>query len=195
MPVPSSRPPVLALLAFLPLLACAPQAPRIAAPGYAPPAAPLVQEVPRSRVGLLLPLSGANKPLGEAMLNAAQLALFDQADPGIEFLPRDTGGTPAGAAEAARSALSAGARALAGPLTLNETAAAAGPARNAHAPLIAFTSDADQGGGGVWVLGMTPGEQAERMAGAAAADGARRIGLLAPDDEFGRRLAGALRAK
>ena len=55
---------------------------------------------PRSRVGLLLPLSGGNRALGEAMLNAAQLALFDQADPAIEFLPRDTGSTPAGAAEA-----------------------------------------------------------------------------------------------
>ncbi|RYJ01449.1 MAG: hypothetical protein EON47_10720, partial [Acetobacteraceae bacterium] len=77
-------------------------------------------------------LSGANRPLGQAMLNAAQLALFDQADPGIEFLPRDTGSTPAGAAEAARSALGEGARALAGPLTLTETAAAAGPARAAR---------------------------------------------------------------
>ena len=68
------------------------------------------------------------------MLNAAQLALFDQADPAIEFLPRDTGSTPGGAAEAARSVIGEGARALAGPLTLTETAAAAAPARAAGAP-------------------------------------------------------------
>ena len=61
-------------------------------------------EPARSRVGLLLPLSGSNRPLGEAMLNAAQLALFDQGDAGVEFLPRDTGSTAAGAAEAARAA-------------------------------------------------------------------------------------------
>ena len=188
----------LGLLALLlPLVACATQAPpRYAAPAWpAPAAAVLPAEVPRTRVGLLLPLSGANRPLGQAMLNAAQLALFDQADPGIEFLPRDTGSTPAGAAEAARSALGEGARALAGPLTLTETAAAAAPARAARVPLMAFTSDAAQAGNGVWVLGTTPGEQAERLANAAAALGARRFGLLASDDEFGRRLAAALRAR
>ena len=162
---------------------------------YQPQVAVPIPEVPRTRVGLLLPLTGANRPLGQAMLNAAQLALFDQADPAIEFIPRDTGSTPGGAAEAARSVIGEGARALAGPLTLTETAAAAAPARAAGAPMMAFTSDAAPGGNGVWVLGTTPGEQAERVANAAAGAGAHRFGLLAPDDEFGRRLAVALRAR
>ncbi|WP_133291565.1 ABC transporter substrate-binding protein [Dankookia rubra] len=152
-------------------------------------------EPPRSRVGLLLPLSGSNRPLGEAMLNAAQLALFDQGDPGVEFLPRDTGSTASGAAEAARAAQAQGARAFAGPLTLGETAAAANVARASGAPVLAFTSDASQAGNGVWVLGVTPTEQADRMAAAAAAAGAQRLALLAPDDGFGRLLAAGLRAR
>ncbi|MBV1795861.1 penicillin-binding protein activator [Siccirubricoccus sp. G192] len=183
------------LLLLLPFAACAPQAPPVIAapsPYYTQPLAPALPEVRRERVGLLLPLSGSNRPLGQAMLNAAQLALFDQADPQVEFLPRDTGGTASGAAEAARGALAEGARALAGPLTLSETAAAAAPARAARAPLLAFTSDSAQAGAGVWVLGMTPAEQVERVAGAAASAGARQFGLLAPADEFGRRLAAAL---
>lgn len=159
------------------------------------PQAALPTEPPRSRVGLLLPLSGSNRALGEAMLNAAQLALFDQGDTAVEFLPRDTGSTAAGAGEAARAALAQGARAFAGPLTLGETAAAANLARPAGAPVLAFTSDAGQAGNGVWVMGVTPGEQAERMAGAAAAAGARRLGLLAPDDAYGRLLAAGLRAR
>ncbi len=186
----------IAALLLMPLLGCARQAPppRFAypAPGYAPPP---VQEAPRSRVGLLLPLTGSNRPLGEAMLNAAQLALFDQGDRQVELLPRDTGGTAAGAAAAARSALADGARALAGPLTLGETAAAGAAARAAGTPMLAFTSDAAQAGGGVWVLGLTPADQVDRMAGAAATAGARSFGLLAPDDEFGRRVATALRAR
>ena len=152
-------------------------------------------EPPRSRVGLLLPLSGSNRPLGEAMLNAAQLALFDQGDPAVEFLPRDTGSTASGAAEAARAAQAQGARAFAGPLTLGETAAAANVARAAGAPVLAFTSDASQAGNGVWVLGVTPNDQADRMAAAAAATGAQRLGLLAPDDAFGRLLAAGMRAR
>lgn len=195
-PRPPRRRAVAGLLLslLLPFAACAPQPPPPLAPGpgYA---LPPVQEVPRQRVGLLLPLSGSNRALGEAMLNAAQLALFDQADPRVEFLPRDTGGSPAGAAEAARRALADGARAFAGPLTQAETAAAAGPARAAQAPLFAFTNDASQAAPGVWVLGITPAEQAERMADAAAARGGRRLGALLPEDEFGRRLGAALQAR
>ncbi|WP_205083122.1 penicillin-binding protein activator [Paracraurococcus ruber] len=178
------------------MAACAPQARQpavIALPQSAPAAIPA--EPPRSRVGLLLPLSGSNRPLGQAMLNAAQLALFDQGDAGVEFLPRDTASTAAGAGEAARTALAEGARAFAGPLTLGETATAAQAARASGAPVLAFTSDAGQGGNGVWVMGVTPAEQAERMAAAAAASGARRLALLAPDEEFGRRLAAGLRAR
>ncbi|SDD53465.1 penicillin-binding protein activator [Belnapia rosea] len=198
MQVPLRRTPfrhLLRLVLLLPLAACIAQAPpAYTVPAYQTPAAAL-PEVARTRVGLLLPLSGANRPLGQAMLNAAQLALFDRADPGIEFLPRDTGSTAAGAAQAAQSALGEGARALAGPLTLAETGAVAAPARAAGAPVMAFTSDAAQAGNGVWVLGTTPAEQAERVAAAAAEAGARRFGLIAPDDAFGRRLAAALRTR
>ena len=149
--------------------------------------------IARQRVGLLLPLSGRNAALGQSMLNAAQLALFEQTDPRVEFLPRDTRGTEAGAADAARTALAEGATVLIGPLTLGETAAAAVPARAAGVPVLSFTSDEGQAGQGVWVLGVTPTQVARRLASAAVAGGARRIGLLGADDEFGRRLASALR--
>ncbi|MEN0077311.1 MAG: penicillin-binding protein activator, partial [Paracraurococcus sp.] len=99
-----------AALLLLPAAACGPQAPSrpvIVAPGQAP-VATLPTEPPRSRVGLLLPLSGNNRALGQAMLNASELALFDQGDPGVELLPRDTGSTPAGAGEAARAAIAEG---------------------------------------------------------------------------------------
>ena len=53
------------------------------------------------RVGLLLPLSGPAEALGRDMLDAAQMALFDVGDNDLVLLPRDTGGTPAGARLAA----------------------------------------------------------------------------------------------
>jgi ABC-type branched-subunit amino acid transport system substrate-binding protein len=189
----------LALLALLLPIACAPQAPsRPQAMLRAPAQAMSAQGVAPGRaepvrVGLLLPLSGGNGPLGEAMLEAAQLALFQQSDAAVEFLPRDTGGNPAGAQNAARDAMAAGARVLAGPLTFGETAAVVPLARGAGLPLFAFTSDDTQSGSGVWVLGVTPTQAVRRVAAAASAQGARRFGLVAPEDEFGRRLAAALR--
>jgi len=201
---------------LLPLVACAPQAPEPvvmqaprmlppiaqappppAAPKLAAPAPELAppEGPPRNRVGLLLPLSGGNRQLGEQLLNAAQLALFDLGDNALELLPRDTRGTPAGAAEATRTAIRQGARAFAGPLTLAETNAAAPPARASRAPVLALTNDAVQAGNGVYVMGVTIGEQTDRIAAAAITAGARRFGLIGPDGEVGRRLANALRAQ
>lgn len=179
---------------FLPLIGCAPQA-QVSAPGrFVAPATPLAlpQSAPEPvrRVGLLLPLTGGNAALGQAMLNAAQLALFDQGDRRIELLPRDTRSTASGAAEAARDAENEGALALAGPLTLGETAAVA---RTTRVPVFAFTSDEAQAGGRVWVLGITPTQQARRVMSAANEQGAQRFGLLASNDAFGQRLATAMR--
>ncbi len=191
-PVVGRRRGLAALALLLPSAACVSQPPPRFG-GVLP--APVMPSVQRERVGLLLPLSGPNRQLGQHMLNAAQMALFDQGDPGIELLPRDTGGTAAGAAEAVRAAMAQGARALAGPLTLTETAAAAQAVRSGRASMLAFTNDASQAGGGVWVLGLTPSEQAERITAAAAGAGARRFGLLAPADELGRRLATGMQAR
>ena len=190
-PVVGRRRCLAALPLLLPSAACVSQSP--ARLGAIP--VPMLPSAQRERVALLLPLSGPNRQLGQAMLNAAQMALFDQGDPGIELLPRDTGGTAAGAAEAARAAMAQGARALAGPLTLTETAGAAPAVRSGRVSMLAFTNDASQAGGGVWVLGLTPSEQAERITAAAAAAGARRFGLLAPADELGRRLATGMQAR
>ena len=83
---------------------------------------------PRSRIALLLPLTGPQAPLGGAMQQAAELALFERGNRGVDFLPMDTGGTASGAAAAARRAASDGARVIVGPLTAAETSAASAPA-------------------------------------------------------------------
>jgi ABC-type branched-subunit amino acid transport system substrate-binding protein len=150
-------------------------------------------DMPRVRGAMLLPLTGGQAPLGQAMLNAGTMALFDEAGQGIEFAPQDTNGTPTGAATAARRAIAGGARILVGPLTSAETAAVAPVARNAGVPLLAFTNDASRAGEGVWVLGVTPAQQVRRLVAASAAGGAQRFALGAPDNEFGRALAAALR--
>lgn len=142
---------------------------------------------------MLLPLTGPQAPLGQAMLNAGIMGLFDEAPSGVEFAPRDTGGTPSGAAAAARAAIAEGARILVGPLTSAEAAAVLPVARAAGVPVLAFTNDVQRAGENAWVLGVTPQQQVRRVVAAAAAEGARRFALAAPENEFGRVLASALR--
>jgi len=183
------------LLALVPLgmlvalTACGPQAPIMV--GAAPSAAPF--ELARTRVALLLPLSGQQAPLGQALQQAAELALFEQNDRRIEFVPLDTGGNAMGAGDAARRAVSLGAVSVVGPLTGAETAAAALVAQAARLPLLAFTNDSSQARPGVWTLGVTPEQQMRRVMGSAMSTGARQFGMVAPDDGFGRALAAAMR--
>ncbi|MGG5821324.1 penicillin-binding protein activator [Falsiroseomonas sp. HW251] len=177
---------------LLGLAGCAAQPSAPSRPGTAAPfGAPGQGQV--ARAGLLLPLSGAQAPLGQTLMNAAVMGMFDEAPTGVEFVPRDTGGTAGGAAAAARAAIGDGARVLVGPLTSAEAAAVAPVAQAAQVPLLAFTNDAQRAGPGVWVMGMTPAQQVRRVVASAARDGAQRFVLAAPNNDFGRALAAATR--
>jgi branched-chain amino acid transport system substrate-binding protein len=151
-------------------------------PGGPPIAGPTGQ-----RVAILLPLSGARADIGQSMLHAAQLALDA---PALDA--KDTGGTPDGAAAAARAAIADGAGLILGPLTAQETAAVAPIARQAGVAVLAFTNDPSQAQPGVWTLGITPGQQVRRLVAAAQGQGKTQIAALLPDNDFGHAMGQAL---
>jgi len=115
-------------------------------PGAPSPAAPPAASGP-AKVALLVPLSGANAELGRAILDAAQLALFEMPGDRLTLVPRDTGGNAEGAAGAARAAIGEGARLILGPLLAAEVAAVKPIARDAHVNVIAFSTSTDLAGG------------------------------------------------
>ncbi|MBN8903478.1 MAG: penicillin-binding protein activator [Rhodospirillales bacterium] len=143
-----------------------------------------------SRVAILLPLSGPRADIGQAMLQAAQLALPAPDSPPLSV--KDTRGTPEGAAAAAQQAMAEGVGIILGPLTSAETAAVAPIARNAGVPVLAFTNDPSQAQPGVWTLGITPGQQIRRLLAATQAQGKTQFAALLPDTEFGRAMGDAL---
>lgn len=147
---------------------------------------------PPHRVGLLLPLSGPQANLGESMLRAAQLALFDVADDEFALIVRDTEGTREGAAAAAESAISAGANLLLGPVFSHSVEAVAPVAQGGQVPVIAFSNDRSVAQPGIYVTGLLPGEQVDRIVGYAADQGNTDFALLAPDNAFGDRIAQAM---
>ncbi len=158
-------------------------------PVRVPPAQPVQPGAtpPGRRIAILLPLTGANAELGQALLKAAQLALDRPDAPPLDS--RDTGGTPAGAVTAARAALDAGAGVLLGPLTTTETAAVAPIAMAAGVPVLAFTSDNTQAQVGVWTLGITPAQQARRLVAAVQAEGKTKLAAVLPQNPFGDALS------
>ncbi len=139
------------------------------------------------KIALLLPLSGQAASVGQDMLDAAEIALFDVGETDMTLLPRDTGGTPAGATAAAEDAIAEGAELILGPLFSSSTAAVATIAREHGIKVVSFSNDTAVAGGDVWVLGFRPEEQVGRVVDFAQEQGLLRIGALAPDDAYGRR--------
>ena len=149
-----------------------------------PDTGPVVADGP-PRIALLLPLTGRAAGVGVAMRNAAELALFEIADDEFALSIHDTGSTPDGAAAAAQKAISAGARLIIGPLFSTEVAAVAPIARPAGVSVIAFSNDRSVAGNGVWVFGLLPGQQVQRVALYAGSQGLTRFGALVPANAFG----------
>lgn len=173
-----------------PAIVPAPVAPPQAENPYQPPPPPPPPGA--AKIALLLPLSGPNAALGKAMLDAAQLAFFDSARKGLELVPRDTGGTPAGAAKAAQAVLAEHVRLILGPLLRSEVAAVKPLAGAANVPIIAFSTATDLAGGNVFLMGFLPREEVVREVGYASQHGRRQFAALVPNSPYGHLMATAL---
>lgn len=144
------------------------------------------------RVGLLLPFTADSKAVqrvASSMFDAAQLAAFEAGDERFLLIPKDTKGTAEGAASAARSALADGAEVILGPLFAESVVAVTPVAQAAAAPIIAFSSDVQSGGNGVYLLSFPPEIEIARVTEYAVQNGISRFGLLAPATEYGERVS------
>lgn len=143
-------------------------------------------------MALLLPMTGAQGTLGQALLNAAQMALFDVGGSNFELTLHDTGGRPESAEQAMQAALNGGADLVLGPLFSTSVAAAAPQARSRQVPVVAFSNDRTVGGRGVWVVGFDPTAQVDRVIDYATRQGITRFAVLAPRNPYGNATLQAL---
>lgn len=146
------------------------------------------------RVGILLPFSLRPQDAA-ALYNAAELALFDHGGPNTLLIPRDAGADEASASAAARALLNDGADIIIGPVLREGVAGAADAARRENVPVIGFSSDRSVAGDGVYLLSFQLEDEVARIVSYAASRDIRTIALLAPSNEYGRRVEEALRAE
>ncbi len=143
----------------------------------------------RNRVAVLVPLSGANSALGQSLLNAANLALFDTGGNRIRNTAYDTS---SGAAAAANEALGDGNGLILGPLMAEDVRAVAPIAREGGVPVVAFSNDVSVAGDGVYIMGFNPGQSVSRVVAFARSRGVQRFAGLLPNDVYGQRTGQAL---
>ncbi|MGQ0526905.1 MAG: penicillin-binding protein activator [Alphaproteobacteria bacterium] len=151
------------------------------------PAEP-IHEMPPVKVGLLLPLSGENAALGNAMLKSAQMALFDMGTANFELVPRDTAH---GAGEAAQDAIRQGASLILGPVFAADVRAAKEVTQAAGVNMIAFSTDWTLTSDNTFIMGFLPFDQMGRITHYAAGKNIKNIGVIVPAGDYGNIVATA----
>ncbi len=147
-----------------------------------------------AKVALLLPLSATGQAgkIAKALKEAGELALFDTADPGIVLVTKDTRGTPDGARLAAKNAVAEGARLIIGPLFAGSVRATAPVAREANVPVVAFSTDRNVAGSGVYLLSFLPEQDVQRVVSYAIRRKKRNFVALIPKTAYGTLVENAL---
>ncbi|PLK25909.1 penicillin-binding protein activator [Novosphingobium sp. TH158] len=159
------------------------------APTSEPNANILPADQQRHRVALLVPTSGPNAGIGQALANAATMALLDTNATNLRITTYDTATGPS---SAATRAIADGNKLILGPLLGDEVAAVAQVARPARVPIISFSNDGSVAGRDVFIMGSLPNQSITRTVNWARSQGARRFGALLPDGEYGLRAAASL---
>ncbi len=147
------------------------------------------------RVGLLLPLSaGGNAGLaGQAMRNAAEMALAEFNSPNIQLLVEDDAGNAETARAVAQQALDQGAAIILGPLFAQSVSVVGQVTQPRNVPVIAFSTDANVAAPGVYLLSFLPESDVERIVQYASSTGKRAYAALMPSNPYGSVVEAAFR--
>ena len=147
--------------------------------------------LPQVKVAILLPLSGKNAALGEAMLKSSQMALFDLGHTNFEVIPKDTGETLEGGRAAATEAIQEGAQLILGPVFADSVRGAQSAIAGTNVNMVAFSTDWTLANPQTYLIGFLPFDQVQRVINYARGHGMKRFGILAPDDNYGNAVVSA----
>jgi hypothetical protein len=160
-------------------------------PAAAPQGAPAPQGATigtgQVKAALILPLTAPGNAgvAGQAMRNAAEMALAEFSAPNIQLLVKDDGGTAEAARAGAQQALDEGAEIILGPLFAQSVSFVGQVARPRNVPVIAFSTDANVASAGVYLLSFLPESDVERIVQYATSTGKHSYAALIPDNPYG----------
>src|SRR4051812_14489193 len=192
------RPSLLALATVALVLAACTEPSQTITPPPPRPAGPQVgastTESGKARIALLLPLSGRSAPIGQAMQQAAEMALFDTGAKELALSAYDSGDSPEAAIQAYRKAQTDGAALVLGPLFGPSATALAPLRRESRINMISFSNDESVAQPGLWVMGIAAPPQVRRVVDYAVSTGIKRFAVLAPRTTYGEQMARTLQS-
>lgn len=154
------------------------------------PTTELPSDQSRHRVALLVPTSGSNGNVGQAIANATTMALLDTNANNLRITTYDT---TAGVQQAAKQAVKEGNKLILGPLLGSQIPAVVAEARPASVPVISFSNDTTVSGADVFVMGHIPEQSIMRTIQHARSKGLQNFAILSPGGEYGERAEAAMK--
>jgi ABC-type branched-subunit amino acid transport system substrate-binding protein len=136
-------------------------------------------------------MTGPSARVGQAIANAANMAILDLNTSRIKLKVYNT---EPGAATAANEAISDGSKVILGPLFAADVKAVQNVARPAGIPVITFSNDSSVAQSGTYILGYQPSQEIARVVSYAKSRGIARFGALVPQGRYGDVSAKALSA-
>lgn len=136
-------------------------------------------------IGVLLPLTGKNKSIGQLILKALEVGIFQNNNPNIELIIKDTKADPITTIEAFDELLGLGIENFIGPLFASSLLAIEEKAISHKVNVFALTNNTNMAGKNIWVFGIDPQQQAKKVANFAIEEGLEKIALLLPKNEYG----------
>jgi len=149
----------------------------------------------KTRIALLLPLSGSAAPIGQAMQQAAEMALFDTGAKELALAAYDSGDSAETAMEAYRKARSDGVAMVLGPLFGTSAKALAPLVAQGGANVVSFSNDETAAQRGVWIMGIAAPPQVRRVVDYSVESGIRRFAVFAPQTSYGEQMVRALESQ
>jgi branched-chain amino acid transport system substrate-binding protein len=139
------------------------------------------------KAGLILPLSAPGNAgvAGQAMRNAAEMAIAEFNAPDIQLLVKDDGGTAEAARIEAQQSLDQGAEIILGPLFAQSVTYVGQVARARNVPVIAFSTDTNVAASGVYLLSFLPESDVDRIVQYSVSTGKHSFAALIPDNPYG----------
>lgn len=194
------RSPLLALAAVAFLLGACTEPPQRSMPP--PPPKPLQSQAGspttssgKARIAMLLPLTGRAAAIGQAMQQAAEMALFDSGGKDLALAAYDSGDTGDTAVEAYKRAQTDGAALILGPLFGASATAIAPLRRSDRINIISFSNDESVAQPGLWVMGIAAPPQVRRVVDHSISAGIRRFAVFAPRTAYGDQMARTLESQ
>jgi ABC-type branched-subunit amino acid transport system substrate-binding protein len=163
-----------------------------ATPTIIPPNSSLEAADRPLKVALFLPLSGAQKDIGESLLNAIEMGYYKTPSTRATLFPLDTNSTADGALKAAEKATQMGINLSIGPLTAAETRAVQ---TLATWPILSLSNDRSVANDRTFIFGLTPDDQVSFLAEHLKQNTIEKAVLMAPKGAYGDLIVNLLTSK